>query len=354
MEPLATTSFYAGFTSGSTGLPKGFRRDHRSWLASFRHDAVECPLRTDDTIIAPGALSHSLFLYALLRGLHAGVPVVFCRHFAARNVARLIRRHRASVLYSVPVQVSTLIQLSPERYDSLRWVLCSGAKWPGSWGARFRQVFRQAELCEFYGASELSFVAIAKGSEAVPAGSVGRAFDGVNIYIKGCHGDDLPVGQIGQVFASSDMLFLGYAGELDGAATTCDGAISAGDCGYLDADGFLFLVGRADRMLIVAGKNVYPEEVENVLLRHPVIRCVAVVNEQDDKRGQRLVAVLQCCDRQSLTRAELISHCRQYLPQYKVPRVYGVCNDWPLTRSGKIDTLALTDAWNTRQVPLLA
>lgn len=349
--PAPNTVFYTGFTSGSTGTPKGFRRTYASWLASFKHDQAECPLYADDRIIAPGALSHSLFLYALLRGVHAGIPVIICRRFSAHNVARVIALHGATVLYSVPAQIGTLIQLPATHYTSVRRVFSSGAKWPPQWRAVFDKVFCHAELCEFYGASELSFVAIAKASESPPAQSVGRAFRGVTIRIKDARGNDLPAGETGQVFVESDMVFLGYAGErcVDGVHT----ALTVGDRGYLDNQGFLFLRGRVDRMIVSSGKNIYPEEIEQVLLVHPGIDCAAVIGVDDDKRGQRLVAVVKGKSETRICRADLLTHCRNSLPPYKVPRVYAVCETWPLTRSGKTDNLKITEAWYNNKTSLL-
>lgn len=335
------TLFYAGFTSGSSGTPKGFRRDHASWIASFSNDQIECPLEAGDVIVAPGALSHSLFMYALMRGLHAGVPVVFCRRFSARNVAREIARHRGTVLYSVPAHIGMLIRQGADYFQCVRRVFSSGAKWPENWLAKFNRAFPNAELCEFYGASELSFISIARSSEAIPDNSVGRAFHGVDISIRTESGDVLPAGEIGIVFAASDMLFSGYAGAGERSIGKQGRSMTVGDLGYLDENGYLYLVGRRDRMIVSSGKNIYPEEVEAVLLRHRCVESAAVLALNDEKRGQRLVAFLRCAGDQPPDRSGLIAHCAESLPRYKVPTKYAVCNPWPTTRSGKTDYKAL-------------
>ena len=344
-RPSSKMAFYTGFTSGSTGRPKGFRRDHDSWLASFKHDQTECPLHPQDTVIAPGALSHSLFLYAMIHALHAGAKVVFCRRFSARNVARIVKQHRASVLYTVPAKLETLVRVPNGYGSSLSRVLSSGAKLNSRLRERFHQQFSDTELCEFYGASELSFVAIANSSEAIPADSVGRAFSGVTLSIRDENGQRLPPGQVGRVFVASDMTFLGYAQEHQDDLLRLDTAMSVGDLGVLDENGHLFLRGRADRMIVSSGKNVYPEEIEDVLLNHPAVKAAAVIGVTDEKRGKRLAGIIQWEAAQDISRSQLMEYCRKHLPQYKVPRLFSVCHHWYETRSGKTDFAAVQNAW---------
>ena len=344
-EPAPDALFYTGFTSGSSGVPKGFRRNHASWLASFANDQFECPLEPGDTIIAPGALSHSLFMYALMRGLHAGVSVVICRRFAARNVAREIAKHQATILYSVPAHVGILIRQGSDFFKSIRRVFSSGAKWPEKWRQKFTSAFAEAELCEFYGASELSFVSIAKSTEDIPNNSVGRAFHGVGISIRDDAGVVLSSDKIGTVHVWSDMLFSGYAGQDDHRVIAGTSAMTVGDLGYLDERGYLYLVGRRDRMIVSSGKNIYPEEVEAVLAQIECVDAVAVVASDDEKRGQRLLALLNISGDSNLTRSDMIAHCKTSLPMYKVPTQYIVCSDWPRTRSGKTDYKALETMW---------
>jgi long-chain acyl-CoA synthetase len=349
-EPPPLTAFYTGFTSGSTGPPKGFRRDHRSWLESFANDQIECPIDKNDVLMVPGALSHSLFLYALVRGIHAGCTVVFCRRFFTRNVARLITRHQATILYCVPAQIGSLVRSKGAPFGTLRRVFTSGAKWPAHWQNQYSRMFPNAELCEFYGASELSFVAIAKASESPPIGSVGRAFSGVTIHITDATGKSVPAGRHGLVGVESKMVFLGYAGGRESPFGASAGHSTAGDIGYLDDDGYLYLVGRVDRMVVVAGKNVYPEEIENILQAHTAISAAAVIAEPDEKRGQRLVAIINNVSSTVVSRRELVHHCQEFLPPHKVPKMFALCTNWPQTRSGKTDTQTLVMAWRERKL----
>jgi len=208
-DPLAP--FYVGFTSGSTGLPKGFRRHHRSWVQSFRASDREFDIGASDVVLAPGSLTHSLFLYALAHGLDVGATVVLCRTFRPNHVVRLMRQHAASVLYGVPTQLEMIVEAAARDgapVPTLRWVLSSGAKWQGRAGAALRRLCPAARFAEFYGASELSFTTVARDDEDVPAGSVGRAFAGVELTIRDHRGRVLPAGEVGEVFVKSPFLFM--------------------------------------------------------------------------------------------------------------------------------------------------
>jgi len=348
--------FYVGFTSGSTGEPKGFRRSHRSWLESFRGDGIEFGLGNEDVVLAPGNLTHSLFLYALVNGLHAGASVVLCRRFRPNVVPRLIREHRATVLYGVPTQIALIIDAVEERgegpFPELRWVLSSGAKWFSGFTPRLRRIAPRARFAEFYGASELSFVTVAKDGEQIPEGSVGRAFAGVTITIRDRKGRRLPTGRTGRVFVESPLVFSGYAYGGDGGCLHAGNAVSVGDMGYLDEHGFLHLVGRANRMIVTSGKNLYPEEVERVLERHPDVAAAAVLAFPDRRRGERIVAII-AAGGDMPRQKDLIAYARGALPLFKVPRTYGFVREWPLTRSGKTDLAALRRLWERGAVTKL-
>jgi len=342
-----------GFTSGSTGMPKGYRRNHQSWLSGFVGDDAEFGVRPDDVVLAPGPMSHSLALYALVRGLNAGATVVFCRRFRPSHVLQLVAREGVTVLYGVPTQFRMLLDRSESlpavSCDTVRLILSTGAKWPQEENGRLTRVFPLAEFCEFYGCSELGYLTLAKASEKIPARSVGRAFPDVVLTIRNRQGDVLAPGQIGLVFAKSAQMFSGYAcGEL-GSLAIAGNAMSVGDVGLLDEGGFLYLEGRSNRMIICSGRNVHPEEIEDALMSHAMISGAAVFGASERERGERLVALLFLAGNQSLRRADVIGHLRPKLPLYKIPMHYGVVATWPITGLGKPDFAALRDSYDSGQ-----
>ncbi|BBF93264.1 AMP-binding protein [Blastochloris tepida] len=354
-EPSPDLPFYVGFTSGSTGIPKGFRRSQASWIASIAGEAEVFGLDHTGTVLAPGALVHSLFLYAVVRGLHAGAKVVFGPRFSARAALAAIEREDVRVLYAVPTQLLMLIEAAERAGQGpikrVTRVLSSGAKWPPSETARLKRLFPNAAFAEFYGASELSFVAYA--DESAPADSVGRPFPGVEVTIRDASGRRLPVGRTGRVYVRSALCFLEYATGEEPALRREGEALSVGDMGFFDAGGFLHLVGRADRMIISSGRNIHPEEIEAVLRRHPDIAEAAVLGVADAKRGTRLQAIIKPAG-QPPTAAELMAFARAHLPASKVPRHVAVLAEWPHTASGKTDFAGVARAWQAGACAALA
>lgn len=170
---------------------------------------------------------------------------------------------------------------------------------------------------------------MAKDAERVPAGSVGRAFSSVRLAIRDAAGRRLPPGRTGRVFVASPFLFTDYAtGDSPDLSVLGDEA-SVGDMGFLDAAGFLHLVGRARRMIVTAGKNLFPEEVERVLETHPAITAAAVLGVPDGKRGERLVAVLALAEgrrprartsSRTSSRACPCSRCRAFMRRWPTGR----------------------------------
>jgi len=204
--------------------------------------------------------------------------------------------------------------------------------------ADLQALFPQARIVEFYGASETSFMAWMDASVDAPPQAVGRPFANVQIDIR----NPRPPLGTGQIFVRSPMLFMDYVGiEPDHTAAIREGDwLSVRDMGYLDAQGYLCLVGRENRMLVTQGKNLFPEEVETVLMTHPAVINASVQGVAEAIRGQQVVAVLQL-NASAVNVAELNHLCRAQLEGYKVPKRFLVCNDWPMTASGKTDHPAL-------------
>lgn len=347
--PDPESAFYVGFTSGSTGRPKGYRRSHRSWIASFAAERAEFAIGEGDVVCAPAAFTHSLFLYAALSGLHAGARVVALARFRPDLALRLITEEKATVVYGVPTHYALMIDQAAARGETLpdlRLVQSSGAKWPPSLTQAVRALAPNALFAEFYGASELSFVAIARSDEVVPEGAVGRPFAGVHVSIRDRAGRRVAVGRRGLVHVASPLTFIDYAcGDDDGEACLRRGEeIGVGDAGWLDERGFLHLAGRWKRMIVTSGKNVFPEEIERIVERHPGVVHAAVLGLEDARRGERLVACLALRG-DAPSRAELVAHARAHLPLALVPMRWHRLDAWPQTSSGKTDFAAVARAF---------
>ncbi|MCX2724683.1 AMP-binding protein [Roseibium salinum] len=339
--PAEDDFFYAGFTSGSSGTPKGYIRMHGSWLESFALTRREFPTapRPPGRVVLAGQLTHSLHLYGAVCGLASGQEVVLLPRFEPRAVLAELRNAPAgAVLYATPTQLHYLAEGASrgEPVETVVQVFASGAKWRDEDRRALRKVFPKADLIEFYGASEASFITVAKPEENVPAGSVGRAAAGVRIAI-GDPAAPAPAGVTGSIWVKSSLLFSGYICGHAPETRWQDGWLTLGDHGFVDAAGFLFLTGRENRMIITSGLNVYPEEVEEVLSAHPAVAIAVVAGLADKVRGQRLEAAVQLSLPLEDAETVLLRHCRAHLAAGKLPRKIHVRHRLPLTAGGKPD-----------------
>lgn len=339
-EPAAaSTPFYIGFTSGSTGVPKGFRRTHGSWTRSFAVCVESFGAGTKTTVLVPGRLSHSLFLFGALLGVWTGAGMLLQQRFSAASALEALRLGRAGSLVAVPSQLLLMLEHAQRHgmapITATQLVMIGGAPWPRARTAALRALFPSARIIEFYGASETSFIAWADSDRSLPDDVVGRPFSNVELRV----GSTTP----GLIYVRSPMVFSDYVtltAEEDGTAVLRDGDwLSVRDMGYVDEEGFLHLIGRQQRMLLVQGKNLFPEEVENVLAGHPSIADVSIQGLPHAVRGTQAVALLVLAE--AIDRAALVAWCQERLERFKVPRRFYVVDAWPRTPSGKTDHTVL-------------
>jgi len=329
--------FLIGFTSGSSGQPKAFIRNHASWQASFAASRIEFGTHAGDDILAPGPLTHGLTLYAVMEGLAAGATVTICRKFTALDTLAVLRRRPVTMLVAVPTMLQALADTVADTLcPTPRAVISSGAKLSPELRTRLTQVFSNAAVLEYYGASELSFVTLASARENCPPASVGRAFHGVQVSIRRPDGSPAPVGEVGRVGVRSALLSDGYlAASADGFRIE-QGWATVGDWGWQDRQGYLYLAGREGDMLISGGLNVYPAEIEAQLQAMPEIAAAVVLGLPDAYWGDLICAVIRWQDEMQLTQAELKQRLRAQVPFYKCPRRFFAAATLPLTESGKI------------------
>ena len=352
--------FYIGFTSGTTGLPKGVIRCHASWVNSFRAGQVEFGFGADEQILVPGAFVHSLSLYsavealmhgATLHGLSAFTPKAVLQRLTNASITRLIA---VPTLLSAIARAASLVRLT---VPSIRTVISGGSKLSPSLRSQLHIIFPNACILEYYGASELSFISLASSAESVSAHSVGRPFHGVEVSVRRDDGTAVKPGDIGWIGIRSKMLCSGYLDATDGSGFRIeDGWATVGDRGWIDEAGYLYLAGRERDMLICNGINVYPSAIEAVLLAHPAIEEAVVIGLPDDCRGDLICAVLKMHTEigleqtqenlvqrnpASLNRAALIAYLKAHLESSKCPRRFFRIDTFPLTTSGKIKRLVL-------------
>lgn len=339
----ADDPFLIGFTSGSSGKPKAFIRSHLTWIESFGHSADELGTTGNDCVLAPGPLSHGLSLYAAVEGLCAGATVIIQSKFKVSDTLHAIKSHDVTSLVVVPAMLDALVaEDGIESHAGLKRIITAGAKLSPALRTRAAALFPSAEMMEYYGASELSFITVAKGSERVPPESVGRAFAGVEISIRAEDGQVQDVNNVGTVWIRSSMICSGYVGPTDGSGLRQEGGwATVGDLGHLDENGFLFLAGREGSAITSAGYTVYPSAIESALLAHPDIVDAAVIGLPHDRWGEVIAAAVVPFSGLSPTEQELEAHCRTTLEPYACPRVWRIADELERTQSGKIKRSAL-------------
>jgi acyl-CoA synthetase (AMP-forming)/AMP-acid ligase II len=343
--PGPLSPFYTGFTSGSTGLPKGFRRHHRSWTASFEVCLSTFGEAASTRILAPGRDSHSLFLFGMLLGLWTGAGVVVQEHFSAAAALETLATGQTPCLVAVPSQLLLMLEWAAHRQlppvHGVRLILISGARWTRSRTPDLQALFPQARIIEFYGASETSFIAWTESHPDLPDAVVGRPFDTVELEVRGA----TPESPDGLIYVRSPMVFMDYVGSAnDHTAALRDGDwVCVRDLGHLDDQGRLWVAGRESRMLVTMAKKLFPEELEAVLEAHPAVARASVHGLPDAQRGVQIVAIIQWKTGSERANLQVLqSWCRSRLEAFKVPRQVWVHADWAFTASGKTDHPALS------------
>ncbi|MDR6685142.1 acyl-CoA synthetase (AMP-forming)/AMP-acid ligase II [Arthrobacter sp. 1088] len=344
-----STTFLIGLTSGTTSVPKAFTRSRRSWQVSFEASIEFFGLSQDDRTLAAGPLSSSLNLYALSECLYAGSAFHTLESFDVGDAHASISHDNITRLVLTP----TMLRLLSERglagdvdASGIRSIVCAGSKLDGRTLEAARRWAPHAAIFEYYGASELSFVSgtrLAAGEPLDVGGTgIGRPFPGVELRILDDTGQKLPDGEHGNISVRSGMVSNGYLWGDDGQALRClDGWYTVGDQGYL-ADGTLHILGRRSDMIITAGKNVYPHEVELALASVPGIEVAVAAGAPDDVRGQKVIAgVVPAYG--AVTATQLRTGLDGLLARDKWPLQYYVLSELPITDRGKVSRMVLLD-----------
>lgn len=331
------------YTSGTTGLPKGAMLTHGNVLFNVQSTIRGHGFRPDDVHLLIVPLFHVTGLNTIMpTSLHLGSTVVISAETNPRRLLELIERHRCTTLFTVP---TTAIMLTREptlgQFDlsSLRLIAYSGAPMPVLAIRRLRELFPNVLLHNFYGLTESTSVTTVLPSEYAlsHAESIGRVVPGLEAKIVDEDGNPLGPGEVGELLIRGPSIFAGYYQRPEATAEALeDGWLHTGDKAYIDEDGFVFLRGRTKEMIIVAGENVYPVEVENVLTRHPGVLEAAVVGVPHPVLGEVVRAVVVPQPGADLTEREIKRWCTERLASYKVPQQVEFATELPRNPSGKV------------------
>jgi fatty-acyl-CoA synthase len=229
-----------------------------------------------------------------------------------------------------------------ERYDlsHLRVGPVSGSALPGPLATKWMDLFGD-NIYNLYGSTEVAWATIATPEDLRKApGTAGRPPYGTIVKLYDDDGNPVEPGETGRIFVGNDMQFEGYTGG--GDKDVIDGLMSSGDVGHFDEDGLLFVDGRDDDMIVSGGENVFPAEVEDLLMGHENVADVAVFGVDDEKFGQRLKAVI--VKKGALSEKEVKDYVKKNLAGYKAPRDVVFMDELPRTSTGKVLKRELKDA----------
>jgi long-chain acyl-CoA synthetase len=317
-EPVFET-----LTGGSTGTPRRIRRTQRSWTASFAVNAGLFGIGPGSQSAVLGDLVHSLALYGALESLHLGASLHLLSGQRPGQQRAALAADPVDLIYATPTQLRLLAEAKGPVLPA-RHILVGGSKLDPALRRVLTEMAPQATIHEFYGAAEASFITLA-GPDA-PDASVGRPYPGVQIETRGAEGD---------IWVQSPYLFEAYAGE-PGSARWQDGWLWLGEHGRIE-NGFLHLSGRATRMVKIADRAAYPEEIETFLLSQPGVTSAAVLPRPDPLRGHHLVALVQG----EAPDDALLAALRVAFGPLIAPKAILRPADWPMLASGKTDLAAL-------------
>jgi len=337
------------YTGGTTGRSKGVRLTHRNVVSNGMQCAMEMGFRGTDTYLHIAPMFHSADLlgtgYTLLGASHAYLP-----QFSPRNVLGAFQDLRATSTMMAPTMIIlTLQELKPADFDlgSFRWMLYGSAPMAPEWIAKTIEAFPNVEVCQGYGLTEtapiLTYLDFEEHKKALAAKdfsilkAAGRPIAGVDMRILDERGREAPLGEAGEVVVRAPNVTKGYLNLPDvTAAAIRDGWFHTGDVGRMDAEGYMYLLDRKKDMIITGGENVYTVEVEQAIYQHPAVAECAVVGVPDEKYGESLFAAIVPQPGKTLTKEQIIEHCRARIGGYKVPRQMVFLPALPKSAMGKI------------------
>ena len=333
----ADRGMFETLTGGSLGNARRVVRSQRSWLASFAINAELFGLSAASRTAILGRLSHSLALYGALEGLCLGAEVHLLDDLRPDRQRAALAARGITHLYATPAQLRFLAEGEGVACPSIAFVIIGGSKLDAALRLAVTKMAPQAQIHEFYGAAETSFITLAGPQDALH--TVGHPYPGVQVRLLSPDGHNCLMGEQGEVWVQSPYLFVGYAGEDPGAAVIRDGWLSVGEVATQTPQG-LVLHGRAGRMVTVADRNVFPEEIEALIATFSGVNAVAVLPVVDAARGAVLVAVVQgdesCAD-------VIMAAARAALGPLIAPRRLIWVQDWPRLPSGKTDLAPLRE-----------
>ncbi|MGB0955474.1 MAG: long-chain-fatty-acid--CoA ligase [Panacagrimonas sp.] len=338
------------YTGGTTGKPKGVMLSHRSLMLFTANAGMLMDLEAEWRMLTCAPLFHIAGFGITVSAMLLGCPIVVIPGFDPQAVAKTVRAESIQSLLLVPTMVQMLLDapgFQASDFASLRTVCYGASPMPMGTLNKLQSSLPEVTLNQGYGMTECGLISIA-GAECHDARardsgrirSAGRPGLFNQVCILGEDGQPCPPGAVGEICLRGPNVMLGYWNKPDATAQTIvDGWLHTGDGGYMDADGYVFIVDRVKDMIISGGENIYSCEVETVLTQHPAVAQCGVIGIPSDEWGETVHAVIvaaQDADAGSLSVDGLRAFCKQHIAGYKCPRSFEIVDALPISGAGKI------------------
>ncbi|KUH87945.1 MULTISPECIES: long-chain-fatty-acid--CoA ligase [unclassified Mycobacterium] len=353
-DPCVTTQpddvAFLMYTSGTTGAPKGVMLTNDNYFCKATGIAEKWRFDADSVSLAVMPMFHMAGSGWALVGLCEGARTVVLRDVDPPAILEAVGRHGVTNMLLVPVVIQRLLETpGVERTDftSLRAIVYGASPITDDVLLKALERF-DCDLLQVYGQTETTgSITQLDRHDPELLRSCGKPFPWVQVRIVDPEGRDVPVGTVGELWTRSRQNMRGYWNNPAATAATLtdDGWLKTGDAGYLDGEGYVFLHDRVKDMIVSGGENVYPAEVENVLMTHPAVVDAAVIGVPDPTWGEAVKAIVVPASGGGPTESELIAYTRDRLAGFKLPKSVSFAEDLPRTPSGKVLKRALREPY---------
>lgn len=344
------------YTAGTTGLPKGVPLTHNSFSVYVMENVSPADLEIEETNLLTMPLYHVAGMQAVFAATYGGRTLAMMRQFEVNEWLETVQQEKANRAMLVPTMLKRVID-HPDlnKYDlsSLKVITYGAAPMPFEVIKKAISIFPGVNFINAFGQTETASTIttlgpddhVIEGTEEEKekklrrlTSSIGRPMSDIEMKVIDETGNDVPPGEVGEIVARGPRVMSGYWKDAEKTAKTIDkdGWLHTSDMGYVDEEGYFYLAGRGDDMIIRGGENISPEEVENVLYAHPAVEEAAVIGVPSEEWGQEPKAIVALKEGNTATADELMEFCRERLASFKRPRSVVFIDELPRTSTGKI------------------